>query len=743
MKQKFDVHGMSCSACSAGVERVVSRLDGVQEVEVNLLGESMLCRFDEQKVKNEDIIAAVEKAGFSANVHGEEQKAAPMEGERFASEKTRLIVSVVFLVILMYISMGHMLGAPLPHFLHGSENAVSFAFIQFLLTLPIVYVNRKFYSVGFSALYRRSPNMDSLVAVGSGAALLYGVFAIFKIGYGLGHGDSELAASYAHNLYFESAAMILSLVTVGKYLEERSKRKTGAALSSLMDLAPKRANVIRDGKEMTVLSENLMVGDIIVVRPGESIPVDGVIIEGSSSVDESAITGESIPVEKSVGSEVISATINKNGSFTMKATHVGGDTTLSKIIQLVEEAGASKAPIARLADKVAGVFVPIVMCIALAATGVWLIAGESFEFALSIGIAVLVISCPCALGLATPVAITVATGSCAKRGILIKSAQALETLHKTDVVVLDKTGTITEGRPLVTAVLPIGAAQEELVQLAASLEAGSEHPLAEAITEYAEGVELAPAEDFSAVAGRGVRAKLSGRECFGGNADYMRELGVDISEAEGKTTELASEGSTAMYFAAEGKLLGVIYAADKIKDSSIEAVKKLKAQGLEVVMLTGDSKLTAQAVGRRVQVSRVIAQVMPADKERVVSELQSEGKTVCMVGDGINDSPALTRADVGIAIGSGTDIAIDSADAVLLKNDLRDVSELIAYSGKTMRNIKQNLFWAFFYNVIGIPVAAGALYPSFGIALSPMIGAACMSLSSIFVTTNALRLYKK
>lgn len=740
MKEKFDVHGMSCSACSASVERVVSRIDGVKRAEVNLLGESMLCEYDESKTSSDKIIAAVGKAGFSANIRGEEA-AAPKSTEQFTSEKTRLIVSVIFLVILMYISMGHMMGAPMPAFLHGTENAVSFAFIQLLLTLPILYVNRKFFFVGFGALYRRSPNMDSLVAVGSAAALIYGVFAIFKIGSGLGHGDFDTAAHYAHNLYFESAAMILTLVTVGKYLEERSKRKTGSALASLVDLAPKGANVIRNGEELLVPTANIIVGDIVVIRPGESIPVDGVIVEGASSVDEAAITGESMPVEKAVGSEVISATINKTGSFKMQATRVGGDTTLAKIIRLVEDAGATKAPIARLADKVAGVFVPVVMAIALIVTLIWLAVGQSFEFALSIGIAILVISCPCALGLATPVAITVATGSCARRGILIKSAEALETLHKADAVVLDKTGTITEGKPEVTAVLPAAADEDTLVTIAASLENGSEHPLAEAITQYAEGRELIPAEGFLAVAGRGVKATLNGREYFGGNAAFMRELGADISEISEQADKQAENGATAMYFAESGKLLGAIFAADKIKPSSRDAVRGLKKMGLEVVMLTGDAKGTAETVGRQVEVSRVVAEVMPQDKEREVSRLQAEGKVVCMVGDGINDSPALTRADIGIAIGSGTDIAIDSADIVLLKSDLQDVCAAIDFSGKTMRNIKQNLFWAFFYNVIGIPIAAGALYPAFGITLSPMIGAACMSLSSVFVTTNALRLY--
>lgn len=740
MKEKFDVKGMSCTACSASVERVVSRIDGVTKAEVNLLGESMLCEYDEAKLGREKIIAAIENAGFSASLHGEDTLKTKPE-ERFTSEKTRLIVSAIFLVLLMYVSMGHMLGAPLPAFLHGTENAVSFAFLQFLLTLPIVYVNRKFFVVGFGALYRRAPNMDSLVAVGSAAALLYGIFAIFKIGGGLGHGDMETAAHFAHNLYFESAAMILTLVTLGKYLEERSKRKTGSALSALINLAPKGANVIRNGEELLVPAEKLVVGEIIIIRPGESIPVDGIIIEGSSAVDEAAITGESMPIEKTVGSEVVSATINKNGSFKMQATRVGGDTTLAKIIKLVEEAGATKAPIARMADKVAGVFVPVVMGLALLSVIVWLAVGESFEFALSIGIAVLVISCPCALGLATPVAITVATGSCARRGILVKSAEALETLHKADAVVLDKTGTITEGRPKVSAVLPVGTDEESLITLAASLEKGSEHPLAEAIVSHAGERQLYPASDFAAVPGRGVHAVINGEEHFGGNAAYMTELGADLSSVSEQAESYALEGCTAMYFSKGEELLGAVFAADEIKESSAKAVSELRRAGLEVVMLTGDARTTAEAVGRKIGVSSVISQVLPQDKEREVKRLQDEGKTVCMVGDGINDSPALARADVGIAIGNGTDIAIDSADVVLLKSDLRDVYEAISFSKRTIRNIKENLFWAFFYNVIGIPIAAGVLYPAFGITLSPMIGAACMSLSSVFVTTNALRLY--
>ncbi len=745
--RKFRIEGMSCSACSAAVERLTKRLDGVVRADVNLVAGIMECEYDETKVDVEKICLAVAKGGFKATLMEEEKKKpevkAELPSDGFTPVKTRLIVSIAILVPLMYVSMGHMIGLPLPAFLHGAHNAVSFALMQFLLTLPIVYVNRKFFFGGFKALWNRAPNMDSLVAVGSSAALIYGVIALFRISWGLGSGDMELVHRYAENLYFESAAMILTLVTVGKYLEECSKGKTGDAIARLMDLAPKTAVVERRGVEITVPIEEVRVDDILIIRPGMSIPVDGVVTEGASSVDESALTGESIPVEKTVGDAVMSASMNKNGYFKMRATKVGKDTTLSRIIELVQDAGASKAPIARLADKVSGVFVPVVMGIALLAAIVWLLLGESFDFALNIGISVLVISCPCALGLATPMAIMVSTGRCARSGILVKSAEALETLHAADTAVFDKTGTLTEGKPRVTDVVPVDTDEETLLTVAASLEGASEHPLAEAILERAAGLQRIPVSDFRAVPGRGVSAMLEGVSCAGGNRAMMEELGVDANAASGAAAKLSAEGKTVMYFAREKKLLGLIAVADTLRESSVAAVRQLKAQGLDVILLSGDSRAAAEAVGRMLEVTETIAEVLPQDKEKKIAELIAAGKKVVMVGDGINDSPALARADVGVAVGGGTDIAIASADIVLMRSDVSDVSKAVDLSRKTIRNIRQNLFWAFFYNIIGIPVAAGVLYPLWGITLSPMIGAAAMSLSSLFVVTNALRLYKK
>ena len=634
-----------------------------------------------------------------------------------------------------------MVGLPTPHIFHGTENLVVFAFTQLLLTLPIVYLNRKFYIVGFKALWNRAPNMDSLVAVGSAAALIYGVFAIYMIGYGLGHGDLELAKTYGSNLYFESAATILTLVSVGKFLEERSKNKTGAAVEHLMKLAPDTAIVEKNGVQVEVKTSALQVGDIIIVKPGQSLPADGTIVEGSSSIDESALTGESIPVEKTVGSRVMTASINKTGSFKFRAEKVGGETALAKIIDLVRDAGATKAPIAKLADKVSGIFVPVVMSIAAVTLIAWLILGRSFDFALSRGISVLVISCPCALGLATPVAVTVSVGRLAERGILVKSAEALEILHDTKTVALDKTGTITEGHPSVTDV--ISENEDELLTVAAALEASSEHPLAEAIRAYTDEKGFAPAkiDDFSAVPGRGVKAVMNGKNVAAGNIAFMKEIGVvQNDEYAAKLDELAKKGSTPMLFADDGKLAGIIAVADRIKPTSADAISKLHSMNVKTMMLTGDNRLTAEAIAKEAGVDDVTAEVLPQDKERVVDGLRKNG-IVTFVGDGINDSPALTRADVGIAIGSGADIAIDSADIVLMKNDLGDVPTAIDFSRRTIRNIKQNLFWAFFYNTLGIPVAAGVLAP-LGVTLSPMLGAAAMSLSSLFVVTNALRLYK-
>ena len=752
MKIKFSVEGMSCAACSASVEKVSGRVEGVKKAEVNLLAKTLFveCDADTPELR-EKICAAVAKAGFSATPVDEkrEPEAKPANakpGSEASAMKRRLIASVILLVVLMYLTMGHMIGLPTPHIFHGTANLVVFAFTQLLLTLPIVYLNRKFYIVGFKALWNRSPNMDSLVAVGSSAALIYGAFAIYMIGWGLGHGDLAMAESYGANLYFESAAMILTLVSVGKFLEERSKNKTGAAVERLMKLAPETATVERDGAVLEVKTSELIIGDIIIVRPGQSLPADGVVVDGSSSVDESALTGESMPVEKTVGSRVMSASINKTGSFRFRAEKVGQETALAKIIELVRDAGATKAPIAKLADKVSGVFVPVVMSIAALAFIFWLIMGKSFDFALSIGISVLVISCPCALGLATPVAVTVAVGRLAERGILVKSAEALEILHETKSVVLDKTGTVTEGHPSVTDVIPSGD-EAGLLKIAASIEAASEHPLAEAIREYTDRAEVSPSgiDNFRAVPGRGVEADIDIgglRRCYAGNLQYMREIGVELpADTEPTLESLAKRGRTPMLFAADRRFAGIIAVADTIKPTSASAIKSMRDMGVGVMMLTGDNRLTADAIAKEAGIELVTAEVLPSDKEKVVAGLQKDGGIVTFGGDGINDSPALTRADIGIAIGSGADIAIDSADIVLMKSDLGDVPAAIDFSRRTIRNIKQNLFWAFFYNTLGIPVAAGVLVP-LGITLSPMLGAASMSLSSLFVVTNALRLYK-
>ena len=745
-KKKFSVTGMSCAACSAAVEKAVGRLDGVESAQVNLLAKSMVCVYDESKTGADAVIAAVEKAGFGAAELAErERTAAPKKekaaaGDGFTAIRTRLWVSIVFLALLMYVSMGHMLGLPLPGFLHGTQNALPFAFLQFLLTLPVLYVNRKFYFNGFRALAHRAPNMDSLVAVGSAAAMLYGVIAIFMIGAALGRGDWDTVERYRTNLYFESAAMILTLVTVGKFLEERSKGKTGAAIAKLLDLSPKTATVLRDGEERVIPAEEILTGDVVLLKPGERVPVDGVVLEGSSAVDQSALTGESIPVTKDEGKAVMSASVNMTGFLKIRATRVGQDTTLARIVALVEEASSSKAPISKLADKVSGIFVPAVMAIAVVAGAAWLLAGRGVEDALNACISVLVISCPCALGLATPVAIMVSTGRCAQMGILIKSAEALELLHAADTVVLDKTGTISVGKPSVTDV--VECASGRLLPVAAALEKKSGHPLADAVVRYAADAEPAEVSAFTDVTGKGIRGIIDGRPCYGGSGAYMEELGVDVSAVREQAQRFAEDGKTPLFFACETELLGVIAAADTVKETSAAAIRRMKADGCEVIMLTGDNETTANAVRRKLDLDRVIADVLPQDKERVVRELQAEGRKVIMVGDGINDSPALARADIGIAIGSGADIAVEEADVVLMKSDLNDVPTAIECSRQTMRNIKQNLFWAFFYNTLGIPLAAGALYPVWGITLNPMIGAAAMSLSSLFVVTNALRLYR-
>ena len=748
MKQKFDVTGMSCAACSAAVERAVNKLEGVDAAQVNLLANSMQVEYDEAAVTEADICAAVEKAGYGASPVAPAGKAAPAKaapGEdpaevELRSMKQRLAVSLAFLIPLMYVSMGHMMGLPLPAFFHGREGAVTFALTQFLLVLPIMYVNRKFYVVGFKSLWHRSPNMDSLIALGSAAAVVYGLFALYRIGWGLGTGDMELVDRYRMDLYFESAGTILTLITLGKFLEARAKGRTGAAIRALMDLAPDTALVLRDGTEVEIPAEEVAVGDTVVIKPGMRIPVDGTVLTGLSSVDESAVTGESIPAEKAPGARVIAASINRSGSFTFRAEKVGGDTTLAQIIALVQDAGATKAPIAKLADKVSGVFVPVVIAIALVSFGVWLALGQTMEFALARAISVLVISCPCALGLATPVAIMVGTGKGARMGILYKNAEALENAHKIDTVVLDKTGTITEGKPAVTDLLPApGVDKTELLQVAAALEKPSEHPLAEAILTAVGDMPLPEAERFEALPGRGVRAFVNGREHLAGNLRLMEEQGVDAAWAASEAERLAKEGKTPLYFAAEGKLLGLVAAADPVKPTSAAAIGKLQAMGLKVIMLTGDNARTAEAIRAKLGIEQVVAEVLPQDKEAQVRALQQQGRRVAMVGDGINDAPALTRADVGVAIGAGTDVAIDSADVVLMRSDLWDLVNALRLSRATIRNIRENLFWAFFYNSIGIPVAAGALY-GFGLVLNPMLGAAAMSLSSVCVVSNALRL---
>lgn len=762
MKQKFDVTGMTCSACSSRVEKCVRKLPGTKDVSVNLLTNSMQVDFDESALSVQDIENAVEHAGYGAAAAGEHENAenagktsgagkasqaaakpgeSPVEKHMHEMRK-RMILSFLFLIPLMYVSMGHMAGLPLPGFLSGPQNAVGFAMTQFLLCLPVVVVNRSYYSKGFSTLMHGAPNMDTLIAIGSAASLVYGVFAVYRIGYGLGVQDIALVDQYRHDLYFESAVMILAFINVGKYLEARSKGKTSEAIRKLMDMAPKTAVVERNGRQIEIPAEEALEGDIFLVKPGSSIPADGIIVEGSTSVDEAAITGESIPVEKSVGDTVIAATMNKAGFIRFRGTKVGDDTTFSQIIRLVEEASSSKAPIAKIADKIAGIFVPIVMGIALITAAAWLIAGATFEFALSCAIAVLVISCPCALGLATPVAIMVGTGKGAENGILIKSGEALEITHNIKSVVLDKTGTITQGKPQVTDILAFQRSEKELLTVAAALEEKSEHPLAEAILEKAgaEGIKPAKAENFLAVSGRGVQAEINGKRYFAGNQKFAKEKGLAAESHDQDMVRLAKEGKTPLLFFDENEILGIIAAADVVKETSAQAIREMKKLGIEVIMLTGDNRRTAEAIKQQLAIDTVIAEVLPQDKEREVARLQEGGRTVAMVGDGINDAPALARADVGIAIGAGTDVAIESADIVLMKSDLLDVVTAVGLSKAVIRNIKQNLFWAFFYNACGIPLAAGLLYPMFGLKLSPMFGAAAMSLSSFFVVTNALRL---
>lgn len=755
--EKYMITGMSCSACSSRVEKAVSKLGGISKASVNLLTNSMQVEYDETKLDSRAIIAAVVHAGYGASLPGEKtavQTAADAPdtaSQEIKSMKHRLIWSIIFLIPTMYIAMHHMFlewfGLPVPEgfkaVFHGPENAITFAFSQFLLILPIMYLNRKYYINGFRNLFHGAPNMDSLVGMGSMASAVFGAFAIFRMGWGMGHGDWALVETYSTNLYFESAGMIVTLITVGKYLETRAKGKTSAAIEKLIKLAPKQATVLRSGIESVIPIEELVVGDEIIVRPGERIPADGTICQGTTSIDESTITGESIPVEKRPSDTVTSATMNKAGAIHFLAKRVGADMTINQIIRLVDEASASKAPIAKLADTVAGIFVPAVITIAILVTAVWyFILGADLEFAFSIGISILVISCPCALGLATPVAIMVGTGKGAENGILIKSGDALETAHAIDTVVMDKTGTITEGKPQITDIKTYAGTEESLLSLATGMEKGSEHPLAEAIMTYASEHAIAPTAmtNFKALFGRGIQASINGQIYYAGNEALMQEIHLDISPYRAYLNTLADEGKTPLIFADTHQIIGIIAAADTEKASSAAAIAAFEKMGIHVVMLTGDNKRTAEAIRKRLHIPNVIAEVLPQDKEKHIAQLQAEGHTVAMIGDGINDAPALAKADLGMAIGAGTDVAIESADAVLMRNDLLDAVSAVRLSKAVIKNIKENLFWAFFYNVITIPLAAGLLYPAYGIKLSPMIGAAAMSMSSVCVVMNALRL---
>ena len=757
-KETFNVTGMTCSACSARVERTVKKMEGTADVSVNLLTNTMTLAYDAAVTSPAAIIAAVEDAGYGASVKGAAgASSAPTEATGMdAAEKairamrTRLVLSILFLLPTMYIAMSPMLamwGIPYAEgfkaVFWGAENALTFALAQFVLILPIMYLNRAYYVNGFRNLLHGAPNMDSLVGIGSMASALFGVFAMFRMSWGLGHGDLALAAEYSTNLYFESAGMIVTLITVGKYLEARAKGQTTGALKALMQLAPDEATVLRSGVEATVPVANLALGDTVIVRPGARIPVDGTVTEGATSVDESAVTGESMPIAKTTGDRVTSGTLNVEGTIRFTATRIGEDTTIRQLIRLVDDASGSKAPIARLADRVSAVFVPVVIALALTAGGVWLLMGASVEFAFSITISILVISCPCALGLATPVAIMVGTGRGAAHGILIKSGEALETAGNIDTVLMDKTGTLTEGRPQLVSIRPIGMPADALVALAAALEQGSEHPIAAAITDYAaeRGLNPPTTADFAAVFGKGVRACVAGVDAAAGNAALLAELGIPLPDAVAAAlAAMAERGETALAIVRAGRIAGLLGVRDAEKPTSAAAVAQMKRMGLTPVMLTGDDKRTARTIAARLGIAEVIAGVLPADKRAHVERLQGEGHRVAMIGDGVNDAPALVQADLGIAIGAGTDVAIDSADAVLVRSDLLDAVSAIRLSRSVMTNIKENLFWAFFYNVIGIPLAAGALYPALGIKLSPMIGAAAMSLSSVCVVLNALRL---
>lgn len=745
-KQLLDITGMSCSACSSRIEKVVNRMQGVEQMSVNLLKNNAHVTFDESVVDEKEIIARIEKLGFGARVHAANVAAPVPQQDTAAQEmeemRQRLIGSLIFAGLVFYQHMGRMWGWPLPGFILGQENELINALLQMLWCIPVLFIDRKYFIHGVRNLLNGAPNMDSLIAVGSGASFIYGLYSVFGMAYSFGHNRLDLLPSFADALYFEASAVILALVTVGKFMEARAKSHTSDAIKALMNLTPKTALVERHGLQGEIPVEEVVTGDVLIVKSGASVPVDGKIIEGSAALDESALTGESLPVDKTIGDKVIGGTINRSGYFKMEATAIGADTALAKIIALVDEATSSKAPIAKLADKVSGYFVPAVIGIAVLAAVVWLALGASWHFALTIAISVLVISCPCALGLATPTAIMVGTGRGAKSGILIKSATALETAHKVDTVILDKTGTITAGKPVVTDILPVKVTENELLAFAAGLETLSEHPLGEAIVAAAEAKQLVLPEagHYKQISGQGVKAELAGAECAAGNLKLLQELNVDTSTLMDQYDKLAAQGKTPLYFVRAGDLLGCIAVADTVKPTSREAIGRLQAMGMRVLMVTGDNRETAEAIRTQVGVDEAVAQVLPQDKEAVVRKLQQEGHIVAMVGDGINDAPALARADVGIAIGAGTDIAIEAADMVLIKSDLLDVAKAICLSRSVMTNIKENLFWAFIYNAVGIPFAAGVFYTAFGWLLNPLIAAAAMSCSSVSVVTNALRL---
>jgi Cu+-exporting ATPase len=750
--RKFDITGMTCSACSNHIEKAVSGLTGVESAPVNLLTNSMTVTYDELMVDAEKVIATVRGEGYDAVVHAEnrsgERKQKTVETPRTERENAdnvlfRLIVSFAFSIPLVYVAMAHMFGMPLPAFLHGTENAMTLALTQFLLVCPVVIVNRMYFVRGFKTLFRRTPTMDSLIAIGSSAAIGYGIFALFAISYGYGHGQLELVKKFSMDLYFESAGMILALITLGKYLESRAKQHTSDAIKKLVHLRPDTATVMRSGVETTIPVEEIVEGDIVLIRPGQSIPVDGVIIEGKSDIDVSALTGESVPVIKQTGDRVWSASVNITGAFTFRADKVGDNTTLARIIKLVEEASASKAPISRLADRISAIFVPTVIVIALVTGLVWFALGAGISFALSAAISVLVISCPCALGLATPTAIMVGTGKGAQNGVLVKSAEALEIAHAVDTVVLDKTGTITTGKPKVTEIVSLSDYDHnEILAIGAALEWYSEHPVGHAIVEEARasGIAITPAENFRAHPGKGIEATLRDKKYFAGGPGIFAENGIDPSGALRNIGELANKGVTPTLIGGDGKIIGIICIADSIKPGSREAVASFTAMGIDVIMLTGDNERTAEAIRKEAGIGRVVAGLMPEGKTEVIGRLKKEGRTIAMIGDGINDAPALTSADIGIAIGAGTDIAIESADIVLMNSDLRDAVTAIRLGKAVIRNVRQNLFWALIYNTLGIPIAAGAFYALLGWKLNPMIAAAAMSFSSISVVLNALRL---